>query len=463
MSGMQPDKSASVRQSAGLSPFLRMRSFLKAHVRYEVIAILFVIMTINQADRATLSIASVPMSGELGLSKVQIGWLLSAFAWAYMLFQVPGGWAIDRFGSIPTLGTAIFLWSIFAGLAGTVTIFGHALAIPILFLLIFLVGMAAAPSFPANSKIVAMWFPAHERATATAIFNASQYFATVVFAPLLALIGQHLGWHGIFLFMGALGVVGGVLFHLRVHTPQQTPSVSPEEMEVLHEGGALLDHPRYHPGAGADAHTGRSQTSYIRAMLSNRMLLGIYTGQYCISTLTFFFITWFPIYLVQERHLSLLQAGFMASVPAVFGLIGGLSGGALSDLLLRRGASLSWARKTPLCIGMLLSSSIILCNYVNSDMMIISLMALAFFGKAMGALGWAIVADVSPAGHAGLNASIFNSFSSAAGITTPVVIGYLVQQSHSFNGALIFVGIHAILAMLCFVVVVGPIKRIEAL
>lgn len=435
----------------------RLLAYARAHVRYEIIVILFVVMTINQADRATLSIAGIPMAGELGLSKVQVGWLLSAFAWAYMIFQVPGGWAIDRFGSIRTFGTAIFGWSICAGLAGLVTVFGHGTAVPLMFALIFLVGVAAAPSFPSNSKIVAMWFPAHERATATAIFNSSQYFAAAVFTPLLALIGQHLGWRAIFIFMGVIGVVAGLVFRRRVHTPRESPQVSAAELQYMRDGGALVDRTLKPREEAAQ----QSQWTTLRKLLSNRMLLGIYIGQYGISTLTFFFLTWFPIYLVEARHVSLLQAGFMASIPAICGLIGGLSGGALSDMLLRKGASLSWARKLPLCVGMLLSSSIILCNYVDSDSVILVFMAVAFFGKAMGALGWAIVSDVSPPRHAGLNASIFNTFSSAAGITTPIAIGYLVQHTQSFNAALVFVGAHALLAIACFIFVVGPIRRVE--
>jgi len=436
----------------------RLWAYLRLHVRYEVIAILFLVMTINQADRATLSIAGVPMAGELGLSKVELGWLLSSFAWAYMIFQVPGGWAIDRFGSIRTFGTAIFAWSIFAGLAAFVTLFGHGSAVPLIFALIFLVGVAAAPSFPSNSKIVAMWFPANERATATAIFNSSQYFAAAVFTPLLAVIGAHLGWRAIFGFMGVIGVAAGLVFRRRVKTPRDTVQLTETELQHIREGGALVDRGPRPPAPAAGGHT---QGYYLRKLLTNRMLLGIYIGQYGISTLTFFFLTWFPIYLVEARHVSLLQAGIMASVPAIFGLIGGLCGGAFSDMLLRRGASLSWARKLPLCLGMLLSSSIIVCNYVNSDGLILVFMALAFFGKAMGALGWAIVSDVSPPHQAGLNASIFNTFSSAAGITTPIAIGYLVQHTHSFNAALVFVGAHALLAIACFVFVVGPIRRVE--
>jgi ACS family glucarate transporter-like MFS transporter len=101
------------------------------------------------------------------------------------------------------------------------------------------------------------------------------------------------------------------------------------------------------------------------------------------------------------------------------------------------------ARKLPIFIGMALSMSMILCNYVQTDVQVVVFMALAFFGKGMGALGWAIISDVSPKRSAGMNGAIFNTFGSVAGIITPIVIGYRVQSMGSFNGALIYVALNA--------------------
>ena len=125
-------------------------------------------------------------------------------------------------------------------------------------------------------------------------------------------------------------------------------------------------------------------------------MIGIYLGQYCINALTYFFITWFPVYLVQARGMSILKAGFVASVPAICGFIGGVLGGVISDWLIRRTGSLNIARKTPIVLGMLLSMTMVFCNYVSAEWMVIGFMAMAFFGKGIGALGWAVMADVAP-------------------------------------------------------------------
>jgi ACS family glucarate transporter-like MFS transporter len=200
---------------------------------------------------------------------------------------------------------------------------------------------------------------------------------------------------------------------------------------------------------------------YLGQLIGNRMMLGIYLGQYCINTLTYFFITWFPVYLVQQRGMSILNAGLVASIPAICGFTGGVLGGVWSDLMLRRGWSLTAARKTPIVIGMLLSVSMIICNYVDAPWLVVLIMALAFFGKGIGALGWAVLSDACPKEIAGLSGGLFNMFGNISSITTPIVIGYIIQYTGSFNGALVFVGANAFVAAVSFLAIVGEIKRLE--
>jgi MFS transporter, ACS family, glucarate transporter len=203
------------------------------------------------------------------------------------------------------------------------------------------------------------------------------------------------------------------------------------------------------------------QWSYLKDLLQNRMMLGIYLGQFCINAITYFFITWFPVYLVQQRGMSILNAGLIASVPAICGFAGGVLGGVWSDFLLRRGWSPTVARETPIVVGMLLSMSMILCNYVDAQWHVVVIMALAFFGKGIGALGWAVISDTAPREIAGLSGGLFNMFGNISSITTPIVIGYIIQRTGSFNGALVFVGANALVAILSYLVIVGEIRRLE--
>jgi ACS family glucarate transporter-like MFS transporter len=431
--------------------------------RFGVLAMIFAVTVLNYADRATVGVAGPVLSKELGIDAVQMGFIFSAFSWSYVLGQLPGGWLLDKFGAKQVYAWSILLWSLFTMLQGSVhhmgmdaMLFGLPLAVSALFLMRLMVGLAESPSFPANGRMVAAWFPVKERGTASAIFNSAQYFATVLFAPIMAWIVHAIGWSEVFYFMGALGVVMSVVWMRTMHnSPADHPTITAAEREHIESGGALLS------GDGEAKAASGPKLGYLKQLLGNRMLMGVYIAQYCVNVLTYFFLTWFPIYLVKERGMSLLNAGIVAALPAICGFAGGVLGGVISDWLLRRGHSLTFARKLPIVVGMLLSTSMIACNYVGIEALVVGIMALAFFGKGLGALGWAVVSDTSPKEIAGLSGALFNTFGNVAGIVTPIVIGYIVQTTKSFNGALVFVGAHALIAVASYLLIVGEIKRVE--
>lgn len=429
----------------------------RSRVRLFIVTMLFLVTTVNYADRATLSIAGPALSRELHLDPIAMGYIFSAFGWSYVIAQVPGGWLLDRYGSRLVYAFSILVWSLFTTMQGWVGFFSAGTAIIVLFGLRFLVGIAEAPSFPANARIVAAWFPGNERGTASAFFNSGQYFATVIFAPLMGWIAHNYGWRYVFFVMGALGVIMGLAWIKTVYGPKEHPGINDAEFDYIREGGALvdLDAPRDERAAASGP-----GWDHIRQLLSNRMMLGVYLGQYCINTLTYFFLTWFPVYLVKQRGLSILQAGFVATLPALCGFIGGVLGGIISDYILRKTNSLTLARKIPIVGGMLLSMSIIACNYVDGQALVVGFMALAFFGKGIGALGWAVVSDTSPKEAGGVSGGLFNTFGNLSSISTPIVIGYILAATGSFNGALVFVGANALVAAFAYLVIVGKIERV---
>lgn len=430
----------------------------RTNARYWIVVMLFIVTSFNYGDRATLSIAGSAMAKDIGLDPVGLGYIFSAFSWAYVIGQIPGGWLLDRFGSKRVYFCSIFLWSMFTLLQGFVGLFSGYTIVVALFMLRFMVGLAESPSFPGNSRIVAAWFPAQERGTAVAIFNSAQYFATVIFAPIMGWLTSQVGWAHVFWFMGGLGILLSLIWLKVIHDPNDHPRVNKAELEYMEQGGALIN---------MDQKKEQQRVSWkekwfqIKQLLSSRMMIGVYLGQYCINALTYFFITWFPIYLVQARGMSILKAGFIASIPAVFGFVGGVLGGVISDWLMRKTGSLNIARKTPIVLGMLLSISMVVCNYVDTEWVVVFFMALAFFGKGIGALGWAVMADTAPKEISGLSGGLFNMFGNASGIITPIAIGYIIAINGSYNGALIYVGIHAFVAVMSYLVLVGDIKRIE--
>ena len=427
------------------------------NTRYLILLIIFIVTTINYADRATLSIAGTEVAKELQLSAISMGYIFSAFGWAYLLMQIPGGWLLDRYGSKKVYTYSLFFWSLFTFMQGFVDMVPLAYAGISMFIMRFMLGFSEAPSFPANARIVAAWFPTKERGTASAIFNSAQYFSLALFSPLLGWLTFAWGWEHVFTVMGCIGFVLTFLWVKFIHNPTDHPRMSEEELDYITKGGAVVDMDHKKPGVVVEG----PKLHYIKQLLTNRMMLGVFFGQYFINTITWFFLTWFPIYLVQDKGMSILKVGMVAAIPALCGFAGGVLGGVFSDSLIKRGYSLTVARKIPIVLGMLLASTIILCNYTDNTVLVIALMAFAFFGKGFGALGWPVIADTAPKEMVGLCGAVFNVFGNVASIVTPLVIGYLVSELHSFNAALIFVGCSALMAMVCYLFVVGDIKRME--
>lgn len=431
----------------------------RTRVRYLILLLIFLLTTINYADRSTFSIAGDAASEDLGLDAIQMGYILSAFAWAYVIGQIPGGALLDRFGTKLIYAIAIATWSFFTltqGFSGFLT--GGAVFAG-LFAMRFAVGLAESPSFPGNARLVAAWFPGSERGFASAVFNSAQYFSLVVFAPLMGWLVHTYDWHSVFFVMGGLGLFAAFVFWKLIHSPVEHPAINQAELDYIEAGGGLIrmeDKLKAGEVRKASAFTWPN----VKQVLSSRMLIGVFIGQYGINVLTYFFVTWFPIYLVQERGLNIMEAGFAAAAPALCGFVGGLLGGAISDYLLKRTGSLTIARKTPLLIGMLLSAMIIVCAYVDSSAVVLILMAVAFFGKGIASLGWAVVSDTSPKELVGVTGGIFNTFGNSAGIVTPIVIGYIVAATGSFDGGLWFVGLHCILVIAAYFLITGKIERL---
>lgn len=431
---------------------------MKNHVRYFIVSMLFFASSVNYADRASLSITKTSLSNGLGLDSVWMGYLLSAWGWSYVVAQIPCGWLLDRFGSKNVYGAGIFLWSFFVFLMGFAGLLHGRAAFFVLFALLFLAGFALAPAFPGNGRFVAAWFPTKERGTASAIFNSSQYFSLVLFAPFMGWIVHALGWQYVFWTMGALGMVLTPAWFKFMHAPKNHPHVTEAELKHIEEGGGLVNMDM----GGKSGVRFNVKWSHVRQLLGSRMLIGIYLGQFCITTLTYFFIQWFPGYL-ESRGMSIVKVGFIAALPALCGCVGGILGGRLSDILLKRGFSLSFARKLPIVAGMLISCSMIICNYVpaGANTLVVALMCLSFFGKGFGALGWTVVSDTSPKEITGLSGGLFNTFGNTAAITTGIIIGYLIKWTGSFDAALIYVGASALGAIFCYLFIVGEIKRLE--
>jgi ACS family D-galactonate transporter-like MFS transporter len=414
--------------------------------RFGILALLAVGTMINYLDRSVAGIAAPSMSHELGLNPALMGVIFSAFSWTYTAAQIPGGVLLDRIGTRWTYFFALTLWSVFTGLQGLAAGFVSLLIMRLL------IGVAEAPCFPTNSRVVAIWFPQSERARATGIYTFAEYVGLAFLSPLLFWLEQRYGWRALFGIVGLVGVVFGGIWLMRFHEPHQSKSANQAELDYIAQGGGVVD---------GNRQATRFRGSDIGALLKRRSMLGICIGQFACNSTNVFFLTWFPTYLVTERHMPWLKVGLIAVLPFIAASVGTLAGGWISDAMLRRGISLNWSRKLPVIAGLLASAIIVMANYVESTAAVVAILCVAYFAQGMSALAWMIVSDIAPKGLLGLSGGIFNLFANAAGIVTPLVIGLVVNATGSFVYALAFISAITLLGALSYIFVVGDIKRIE--
>ncbi|CAN0624727.1 putative glucarate transporter [Burkholderia multivorans] len=422
----------------------------RSRARYKILALLAIGTMINYLDRTVLGVAAPQLTKELGINAAVMGIMFSAFSWTYVVMQVPGGLFLDRFGSKVTYYWSMTLWSLCTLLQG----FVHGVS-PLLACRLGL-GVTEAPCFPTNSRVVATWFPQSERAMATGTYTVGEYIGLAFFSPVLfALMGAY-GWRSLFWVVGGVGIVFGLVWWKFYQEPRDHAGANAAELAYIEAGGGLVH------AAKKDDKPGQAKFSWRMAgqLLKKRQLAGICLGQFAGNSTLVFFLTWFPTYLATERHMGWLKIGFFAVMPFIAASVGVMFGGIFSDWLLRRGKSANIARKLPIIAGLLLASTIILANYVQSNEAVIAIMSVAFFAQGMAALGWTLVSDIAPDGLLGVTGGIFNLAANLAGIVTPLVVGFIVAATGSFVGALVFIGVIALIGALSYIFVVGDIKRI---
>ena len=417
--------------------------------RYLIAVLLFISVVINYLDRANLSVAAPQLAKDLGFDNAQKGYILAAFGWTYAALQVPGGWLVDRIPPRILYPVAIALWSL-----ATVGL-GFVGSVAGLIGLRLLVGALEAPSYPINSRVVTTWFPERERATAVGFYTSGQFVGLAFLSPLLYALQQAFGWQMVFLVTGGIGIVWAAIWYLVYREPAEFRGANAAEISLIREGGGFVD-----LAAKQKTQTGFRWADFA-TVLSHRKLWGLYLGQFCLTSTLWFFLTWFPTYLVDFRGLDFIKAGLLGSVPFLAAFAGVNCSGILSDRLLRAGWSLGFARKLPIITGLLISASIVGANYVESPALVIAFMSLAFFGNGLASITWSLVSAIAPERLLGLTGGMFNFVGNLASVGVPIVIGYLVKGG-DFAPAITFIAMTAMAGAICYGLVVGKVERIAS-
>ncbi len=428
----------------------KLQSQKATRIRFTILAGIFVNVVINYMDRSNISVAAPMITEEFHLTTVQLGYIFSAFGWTYALLQIPGGVLTDRFGPRIIYTWSLIMWSavtVAQGFAkGFVSLFGLRMAI----------GVFEAPSYPTNNRIVTSWFPDSERASAIAVYTSGQFIGLAFLAPVLTTLEHYTGWKGLFIITGIAGIIWGITWYFFYRDPAEHARANEAELNYIEEGGGLINRK-----TGVEKNESPSfKWSDLKEVFSHKKLWGIYLGQFAVGSTLWFFLTWFPTYLVKYRHIDFIKSGYLASIPFLSAFAGILLAGFLSDYLIKKGVSTSIARKTPIITGLLLTMAIIGANYVSSPALIILFMCIAFFGNGFASITWVFVSTLAPKHLVGLTGGVFNFIGGLAGIIVPAAIGYIVTDSN-FTPAIILIGIIGVMGAMSYIFLVGKVERVE--
>ena len=413
--------------------------------RWRIGALLGAGVLINYFDRISLSVAGPQLQKTLGLSAPELGLLFSAFFWTYALSQIPAGMILDRWGVKIVGRWSAFLWGVASAITAMTSGFLG------LFTARALLGLAEAPSFPANSKATGYWFPRKERASATALFDATAKFSNVIGVPLVALAVVNLGWRWGFGIVAVLSFAYFAAFYAMYRDPSVHPNLSAQERDYIAAGGAA-----------PEGQISASPAGMLGHLLRNRKVWGLSIGFAAYGYCFYLFLTWLPGYLVQTMHMSILQSASFAAIPWICATVSDLLvGGWLIDHLIARGHDETRVRKTVLLAGMCGGLAVFGATTTTDPLRAIAWISVALSGLAAAApVGWSLPSLIAPRGGVGTVGGIMNFANNLMGAVAPIITGMIVGRTQSFTNAFFVAGVVLLIGIAAFVFLLGRVEPI---
>jgi len=294
--------------------------------RFFLASWLFVLSAISFLDRTNISIAGLQISSEYGLGNQRLGWIFSAFLIGYAGFQVPAGWLASRFGPRRVITWGVVWWGVATALT-TVIPPGISQAVLLLIGIRFALGAGEAVIYPAANQWVARWVPMQERGFVNGLIFAGVGAGSGLTPPLLVWLISHYEWRSAFWFSAVIGVIAGAVWWWAARdTPEQDPSVSPSELNVIRQGIA-------EEAAGKGAGSSISSSISWRAILTRRDLPALIISYFGFGYTAWIFFSWFFLYMAQVRGFNAKASAWFSTLPFLSMTIGCLVGGVISDRL----------------------------------------------------------------------------------------------------------------------------------
>jgi MFS family permease len=410
-----------------------------SRARYRVLAFTTILAIITYLDRVAISTAAPAVRGEMGLDAVQMGWVFSAFTWAYAAFEIPSGWMGDVMGPRKVLTRIVIWWSAFTAATGLAWNFASLVVARFLF------GVGEAGAFPNTSRSFAKWFPVAERGAAHGWVFMGTRMGGAITPPIVVALMAAIGWRQTFYVFGVLGVIWAFFWWRWFRDePSQHPEVNQAELALIHES------------AGHEPAT--SHAFRWSELLSANLLL-VYGMYFTMGYTLYFNLTWLPTYLKDVRGFSLQQAGWLSGVVLFTGGVMTYFGGKLTDMLVKK-----YGLKIGRSMGVVtlpIAGLLLIGAAQTQSPMAAAILLAATLGVADLSVSscWAICHDIGGR-NAGIVTGAMNTWGNIGGAISPLVVGYAVGWWNSWTVPFyITAGIYVFGAVCTFFV--DPRKRVN--
>ncbi len=416
---------------------------MRTHARYWVIVFAITLAIITYIDRVCISKAAPQIRQDLGLDKIQMGYVFSAFAWAYALFEIPGGWLGDVIGPRKVLMRVVMMWSVFTAATG------WAWNLASLIVCRFFFGMGEAGCFPNITKAFSIWLPGVERVRAQGIVWLSARWGGAFTPLLVAWVLGFVSWRWAFVLFGGIGIVWAVFFYRWFRDdPRTHPSVGAEEMKLL-------------DGAAKNA-VGHRSVPW-KKFITSRSVWLLWAQYFFMSCPWSFFITWMPTYLDESfPQLTPMQRTLLNCIPLFFCGLGSIFCGLVTGPVERRLGSVAKGRRLMGALGMgFAAAMLVLSIYFKNPLLSVLAIGLAAFGNDLIMPGaWGACMDVGGRFAGSLSGSM-NMMGNAGGAITPMIVPLVLKATNNNWQAnfWVFAGIY-LLGALCWVFI-DPVTPLE--
>ncbi|RIO07261.1 MFS transporter [Mammaliicoccus sciuri] len=405
-----------------------------------ILIFLFLAGVINYLDRSALSVAAPFIQEDLKLTPGQMGIIFSSFSIGYAIFNFVGGVASDKFGAKITLFVAMIVWSLFSGAIVLVVGFVSLFIVRILF------GMGEGPLSATINKMVNNWYPPSKRATAVGLANSGTPLGGAISGPIVGYIALHLGWRVSFIAIMVIGLIWAISWWF----------FAKEKPDYIEE--TKIDE---------KADIAPVTTFKLGYYLKNPTVLFTAFAFFAYNYILFFFLTWFPSYLVDARNLSIENMSLITVIPWVLGFLGLAMSGIVSDFVYKHTVQkgVLFSRKVVLVICLFLSAVCIgISGIVTTTAGAVTLVALSvLFLYLTGAIYWAIVQDVVDSNNVGSVGGFMHLLANTAGIVGPTITGYIIQTTGTYTAAFLLAGGLAVIASIAVIFFVKPIAKPEGI